>query len=543
MLGASMRRSRGSCAFSLLVALAFAAPARAVPGPATTAVLANADVPESVILARRYAAARALPEGQVCALALPTGASMDLATFESALFSPLEACLGAAAERIEAIVLVRGVPLRVTGFADGRQASLAAVLGTWRSTQLVGGASLRALSPGIAATCGTTPCYAARWRNPFRGGTFEPGWEQTRDGVRWRPVLVTRLDGRSFEAAEGLLTSALEAEAAGGVPGDVLLMEGADGARGVLDVEFPFVLEALAARDVPAEQVPFETDLSDRDLAAFVTGTARLGDAIEGNRFAPGSIVDNLTSLGAVPRNFEATGESQVSIARWVAAGVAGAHGATAEPLNNSFPSRRFLVDYVDGSTLAEAYHRNLPFAFWQNLVLGDPMAAPHARRPEVDPGLEDDAVLAGPTLVMASAVDPVEGRGVAVVAAFFDGVALGEAEGERLELCLAPATEEHTLLVVAQAAAGPAGPGAFRPKGWTVRRAAVTASAGCGNDDMGAADMDAADLGDDMAGLDMGAGDAGSGGAAPRGGCAASPPPVAFALGLGRVASVGRRR
>ncbi|MEM1415274.1 MAG: hypothetical protein AAGH15_10250, partial [Myxococcota bacterium] len=340
-------------------------------------------------------------------------------------------------------------------------------------------------------------------------------------------------------------------EAAGGVPGEVLLMDGADGARGVLDVEYPFVLEALEARGVPVARVPFATDLSDRDLAGFVTGTARLGDAIEGNRYAPGSLVDNLTSLGAVPQNFEAMGESQVSIARWVGAGVAGAHGATAEPLNNCFPSRRFLVDYVDGSTLAEAYHRNLPFAYWQNLVLGDPMAAPHAQRPEVDPGLTDDATLASPTLVMASALDPLAERGVARLAAYLDGELLGEVDGDRLALCLGPAEETHSLLVVAQAGAAPTGPGAFRPKGWALRRARIAASDACADADMGVLDMGAADMGGgDMGALDSGVADLGASdlatgdsGARPGGGCATSEPPAVFALALACLALARRRR
>ncbi|MFK7989303.1 MAG: hypothetical protein AB8I08_25015 [Sandaracinaceae bacterium] len=108
----------------------------------------------------------------------------------------------------------------------------------------------------------------------------------------------------------------------------------------------------------------------------------------------------NLTSFGARPINFRETGESQVSIARWVTAGVAGVHGTVAEPLNNCFPDRELLVRYVDGSTLAEAFHLTMPFVYWRNLVLGDPMAAPFAERPTL-------TVEAGPARIRRAAGSP----------------------------------------------------------------------------------------------------------------------------------------
>ena len=77
-----------------------------------------------------------------------------------------------------------------------------------------------------------------------------------------------------------------------------------------------------------------------------------------------------------MPSNFDSDGNVQVSVSRWVAQGVAGIHGTTAEPISNAFPHRRFLVDYVKGFTLAESFARNLPFIYWRNLILGDPILA-----------------------------------------------------------------------------------------------------------------------------------------------------------------------
>lgn len=476
--------------------------AQAVPGPATTAVVANADVPESVALAQLYAAERGVPAQQVCLLSLPLETDIDLATYRSSLLEPLEACLadGGVSERIEAVLLIRGVPLRVRipDGGSGRLVSLAAALGTWRSTEA--GAPLLGQAPGATLTCsGGTPCYGARVRNAFRFGPFEPGWTRTSGDVVHAPMLVTMLHGRSHADAEGMLRSALIADSATSSPlGQFLLMDGRDAARAALDGEYDGVESALRERaftDIGRET--FQSDLTGRTLAAFVTGTASLGTTIEGNDFVPGSIVDNLTSFGAVPQNFEETGESQVSIARWVAKGVAGAHGTTAEPLANSFPSRFFLLDYFDGSTLAEAYLRRMPFVYWQNVVLGDPMAAPYAARPDVSvDGIVDEGTLDGATEIVFSATDRLA-RGPVSLSFYVDGIEQAAAGDDSATLCLALDLGQHELLFVAQAADDATEARPYRPKGWVTL--SVTAMAGatdCATADAGPTDAGPADAG-----------------------------------------------
>lgn len=459
--------------FGLSLVLTFTAPslAHATPGPDTVVVIANANVPESVALAERYAAARGVPTSQVCLLDVADVEDIDLAEYEATLLEPLRACLDRTSgvrARIEAALLVRGVPLRVRiPVATGNQVvSLAAALGLWDSNEL--GVPLLGRPPGMDAMCGASACYAATWRNAYRGFPFESGWSADVGGVEWRPILVTMLHGRSYADAERLLESALTAEAMASPTSEFLFMEGADPARGVLDTNYDGVITSLEALGMTATRVPFDTALTGRTLASFMTGTASLGDTIELNTYLPGSIVDNLTSVGAVPQNFRETGESQVSIARWVAMGVAGVHGTVAEPLNNCFPHRRLVVAYAEGATLAEAYHMNMPYTYWRNLVLGDPMAAPHATRPLVElSGVMDGERLGGAVPITVSASDAL-GRGVASVVAYVDGVEIARVDGDRLEHCLSvPAGDDHQLLLVARAAADPAEVHIWEPKGW----------------------------------------------------------------------------
>ena len=447
--------------------------ARAVPGPDSVAVLSNANVPESVALGEAYAAARDVPDAQVCAIDAPTDVTVALDTFRDRIVTGLETCLGDSLDRIEAVVVMRGLPLRVEmATTDGmRRVSIGAALGVWRST--IGGAPILGEPPGTTAMCGGSSCYAARFLNPFRSGPFEAGWTRTTGTIAWQPLLVTMLHARSYEDAEKLLTSAIEAEAMGGADGELLFMDGSDAARGALDFEYDAVIGALRDRGfTDASRVPFDANLTGRSLASFFTGTASLGETIEGNTFRPGALVDNLTSFGAVPQNFEPTGESQVSIARWVAMGVAGAHGTTDEPLNNVFPSRWLLVDYVDGATLAEAYHARMPYTYWHNLVLGDPMLAPYAIRPDVVvDGVIDGEVLDAPRPIAVHASDP-EGVGVATVVLYVDGVEVARADGPDLETCLTvPAGTDLQILAVAQKLDDDSDRGRHRPKGWTSLR------------------------------------------------------------------------
>lgn len=500
-LHVGVQKKRGAFVVCAALALSFASPppASAVPGPATTAVIANANVAASVALAERYARERNVPRGQVCLLPIDDVTNLGLDAYRGQVLTPFEACLDAAGarDRVEAVLLVRGVPLRVE-IPDGartRRVSLAAALGLWQTTT-ASGEPLLGQAPGTVADCGGTACYAAGFRNVFRVGVFSPGYEREAAGITFRPLLVTMLHGYSHAEAEMLLDSALMAEAMGGADGEFLFMDGRDSARGVLDAQYPGVISDLMERGyTDAREVAFEADTTGHTFAAFFTGTATIGTTIEGNDFHPGALVDNLTSFGAVPENFtDPSMERQVSVSRWVARGVAGVHGTTDEPLNSVFPHRALITQYVDGATLAEAYHRNLPNVYWHNLVLGDPMAAPYAVRPEVDiSGVTDGDTVSDARSITVSATDR-EGFGVDALWLYQDGVLVAEAAGDALEYCVSlDAGETASLLAVAQKRDDLSDRGLHRPKGWTALTVTGTAgAAACTAEDAGLPDSGA---------------------------------------------------
>src|SRR5688572_27931030 len=99
----------------VLALLSIASLAHATPSPDTVVIIANASSPGSMMLARRYADVRDVPDRQICALELPSTADITLDQYRSLVLEPLRACLdaGGIRDRIEAAVVMRGVPLRV----------------------------------------------------------------------------------------------------------------------------------------------------------------------------------------------------------------------------------------------------------------------------------------------------------------------------------------------------------------------------------------------------------------------------------------------
>ena len=215
------------------------------PGPDTVVVMPNQSVPDSLILAERYADARDIPANRICPIDVPNVETISLQVFRERVLQPLQACLniwGASLE-IEAVVLMRGVPINVDIPVDGgtMSVSLAAALSVWESVDDMGTPILGQI-PGRPSTCGASPCTIGRWQNSFLRGYFFPGWSrETTQGV-WRPILVTALNGYTFTDAYSLVESGLTAERDG--PQGTFLLMGGDQARDQLDGQLDDVADS-----------------------------------------------------------------------------------------------------------------------------------------------------------------------------------------------------------------------------------------------------------------------------------------------------------
>jgi hypothetical protein len=146
-------------------------------------------------------------------------------------------------------------------------------------------------------------------------------------------------------------------------------------------------------------------------------------------RFHPGALVDMLESFGAVPENFEPRKKKQVPVTWFVEAGATGVHGAVAEPYAHTFPDTLLFERYTQGFNLAEAYYQSLPFLYWMNMVIGDPLAAPYAKAPEVALSAGGLEVVSGQILAQITAKPP-QGTRIRALQLDFDGLPVGTARG-----------------------------------------------------------------------------------------------------------------
>ena len=368
----------------------------ATPGPDSVLLVINQQSDVSRQIATVYQQERFILPQLICEVSVSPVDTIDHEVFFDEAIVPISHCLSSLPNQVEAVVLTRGFPQRVqisTDIDDEHPsltlstASLVTIAQSTYRNQSLASPQNKDLLSRLTDCSGFGPCWAPRLDNPWRRGRFSPRWFDIQNGIEWAPIWTSRLDGLSEEDAINLIRWSVLSDGQGASGGVIVLMKGANPPRAVLDHEFEELTSELTERGHDVLNIPFDSDWeTSRPIAAFVTGTQSISRAIEGNTFTPGSIVDNLTSFGAHPNNFypDQT-EVQVSLGRWISRGVTGIHGTTDEPLNYTFPSRAFLLDYLKGSTLVEAFSRHIPYLPWQNLILGDPMMAPYMARPTMN--------------------------------------------------------------------------------------------------------------------------------------------------------------
>lgn len=462
--------------------------ARAGGGPAHVLVLYNGDHPPAATVAEYYREARSIPQGQLCALygIDPTTRTLDFADYETLVHAPFGGCLDALPqpEEIDYVVIVRGLPYRVSLPDGGFNTSLSALLQIHDTVRVSDGEFLAGLPQQY------TQYHQASVLNPF----YVDGYPQSGDYTVQNPYsswyvsattmvrqpeqpwsfsrrdagaagdfdftdnlfVVTRLDGFDADDATALVDRAVAADSSFPTA-EILCMEGSDEPRAARDPECEFVTRYLAGAGFNAVYLePFDGSLEGREVAAYFTGTANLRGAIAGNTYVPGAITCNLTSTGAAPTNFFCNtdgtscpaSESQTSIARFVRAGATGAHGAVSEPLNNTFPNAGALLLYTMGYNLGESYFFAQRYLYWQNIYLGDPLTTPYALRPEVTLSHQEL-----PQNV-ALTVDATHPDGVAATRVYLDGALVEEATSLPLQVELSGYDVGDTVDVLAVAVA-----------------------------------------------------------------------------------------
>ncbi|MFO0588207.1 MAG: TIGR03790 family protein [Polyangiaceae bacterium] len=478
-----MRTSRAALLFGFSaasIAFAGASPARAGGGPMNVLVLYSSDDAKSTEVAQLYAEQRDIPTAQLCGLPgfTPADTTIDVATYQSKVAAPFDACLAALADPtlIDIVVLTRGLPYMVT--LPNYTASLEAMVQVGHAKVLATGQELAGQGQPDASASVPNPLfdqndyfnaaespvqnqYSAWYASgssilhrkdqpaSFRRSAVTPGAGYDFSGNLF---IVQSLDGFDYEDAKAVATRGKASD--GALPsGELLCMHGEDEARGARDPECELVTRMLENAGLNGVFVdPFDGALAGHDVMAYFTGSAdTVKNAIAGNTFGPGAIAENLTSFGAAINNFSCNAdgsvcpgsESQTSIARFIRAGASGAHGTVNEPYNNVFPNAGTMLFYTFGYSMGESFLFNQRFLYWQNIHIGDPLATPYAKRPVVEITADTSALV-----VKATHAD-----GVAAIDIYRDGKLLSHGTGDTLSVP-SPGNAGETLDLLAVATA-----------------------------------------------------------------------------------------
>ncbi len=144
---------------------------------------------------------------------------------------------------------------------------------------------------------------------------------------------------------------------------------------------YPEAVRELGLAGVKSKVLDGRFPKDAKDIIGLTTGTTSFSIKNSGCRLLPGSLCDNLTSLGGIFK----TDAGQTCISEFIRNGAAGACGTVHEPLNypQKFPSPFLHVHYAHGCSLAESFYQSL-YAPFQQLIVGDPLCQPWATPPEV---------------------------------------------------------------------------------------------------------------------------------------------------------------
>jgi uncharacterized protein (TIGR03790 family) len=352
-------------------------------------------------IAEAYASARAIPDDQLLRLtgldAAP-GDEIDRGTYGRLIEQPISKWLTAhqAQDRILAIVLTKGIPIRIKGTRgpDGTVASVDSEL-----------TLLYRRMTGVAVPVGGPVS------NPYFLDTADPAAAPAFSHERLDIYLVTRLDGFTEDDVLGLIRRAQ----APSTDGQFVLDEKA----GPTDKSDEWLQRAAdrLTRAGWGDRTLLETTVQVATGRSHVLGYYSWGSNDPAVRirhfdlqFEPGAIgamfvsTDGRTFSAPPPdwhigawddRSSYFAGSPQSLMGDLIHDGITGIAGHVSEPyLRATIRPDILFPAYVAGRTLGEAFYLAMPALSWQTVVVGDPLCAPfkgeRAPAASLDPGVDE---------------------------------------------------------------------------------------------------------------------------------------------------------
>jgi uncharacterized protein (TIGR03790 family) len=335
-------------------------------------VVINQSDPASKEIGEYYRPRRAVPEKNVCSLAMPSSEEIDWPTYERQIERPVGECLKKAglAEKVLYIVLTLGIPLRVTGGGTGAATETASV--DSELTLLYG--KLKGARPERAGWI-SNPYYMRR--------------EELFAHPRFPIYLVTRLEGFDVSEVKQMIDRSLVARNRGKFVVDLKSADDDEGNNWL----------RTAAILLPADRVILDAGKTvlygQKDVIGYASWGSNDPNRKQrdlGFQWLPGAIAtefvstnartlkrpaDNWTYTNWNDRLHFFEGSPQGLTADFIHQGASGASGNVYEPFLSACVRPDYLLPaYFEGHNLAESYYVALPYLSWQGVVLGDPLCS-----------------------------------------------------------------------------------------------------------------------------------------------------------------------
>ncbi len=390
-----MRLNRVISAVLLLTAT-FAAgqgvPLPSTLGPEHVAIVYNRRVPIARAIAIAYANARGIPAEATIPLDCSDAETITRAEFRDTIQEPLrrefaarnwwtparsgDTTIGADPKK-RVLALIHGMPLRIK-----RDEALAA-----------GKTGLEAMNE---ASVDSELMLLGLFNSPTLGALNNPYFKKKEDFATFKEAalyLVTRLDGPDAKTAMRLATEAAEVEKAGGPWGKTILdLYGKGGGYQIGDDWIARIFNQSWEHGIPAQIDRHPWTLPDHYPAgacAFYFGWYEFhanGFLLDpAFRFQPGAVAVHLHSFSAESLRQPGTFWAGPILQK----GATATLGNVWEPfLQMTHHFDQFHLALMEGYTLAEAAATSMPATSWMNVVIGDPLYRPMARRLAIDPAL-----------------------------------------------------------------------------------------------------------------------------------------------------------
>lgn len=368
-----MPRGPGSVKWNLtvrLIALALLGFGLHAQTASQVLVIVNEQSPDSREIGEYYLKKRGIPLANLCTISTRPAEAISREIYDRGIREPIGAFLTShgLTEKILYIVTTAGVPLKITGNADGV-----------RNTEASVDSELAVLYQQLH---GVTIVLPGAWKNPFF---------QQRDAPfrhpRFPMYMVTRLAAYDMEEMKGLVDRALIARNTGKFVIDLRADEKTEGNSWL----------RTAALLLPKDRVILnetaDVVVNQKDVIGYASWGSN--DAGRKTRFLhfqwlPGAIMTEFVSTNArtfqrPPRKWDIgpwadrlhwfAGSPQTLTADYIHEGATGASGQVDEPYLAGCPRPEYVLPaYYAGRTLAESYYMGIPGLSWMNIVVGDPL-------------------------------------------------------------------------------------------------------------------------------------------------------------------------